>query len=183
VSDVQLFTQAVDILPDLDAIREFDVDTTGMTAQYNQPSVINVITKSGSNRFHGTAYEFFRNADLNANNWFNHLAGVPVPKDNFNQFGSSPTALESGVILGSQLPEGRGKWLAIRKGVPEEADKLISAPSGKFSLRAVKYPLFRKRNHAGRQQANTRRACSSSTDHRCHDAVSGKSVRCREPRR
>jgi hypothetical protein len=107
VSDVQLFTQAVSILPDLDAIQEFNVDTTGMTAQYSQPSVSNVITKSGSNRFHGTAYDFLRNADLNANNWFNHLAGVPVLKDNLNQFAGSPTALESGVILGSQLLKSR----------------------------------------------------------------------------
>lgn len=89
VTNVQLFTQAANILPDLDAIQEFSVNTTGMTAQFSQPGVINVITKSGSNRFHGTAYDFFRNADLNANNWFNNLAHVRVPKDNFNQFGGS----------------------------------------------------------------------------------------------
>ena len=89
VSNVQLFTQAANILPDLDAIQEFSVDTTGMPAQYSQPGVINVITKSGSNDFHGTAYDFFRNSDLNANSWFNNLAGVRRGKDNFNQFGGT----------------------------------------------------------------------------------------------
>jgi hypothetical protein len=108
----------------LDTIQEFNVDTTGITAQDSQPSVISVMTKSGSNRFHGTAYDFFRTADLNANNGFNHLAGVPVPKDNFNQFGGSPTALESGVILGSQLlkPREMARNPQRRSGGGRQAD-------------------------------------------------------------
>ena len=89
VTNTQLFTQAANILPDLDAIQEFSVETTGMSAQFGQPGVINVITKSGSNAFHGTAYDYLKNSALNANSWFNNLAGTPRPKDAFNQFGGT----------------------------------------------------------------------------------------------
>lgn len=89
VSNTQLFTQAANILPDLDAIQEFSVETTGMSAQFGQPGVINVITKGGSNAFHGSAYDYLKNSDLNANGWFNNLAGTRRPKDTFNQFGGT----------------------------------------------------------------------------------------------
>jgi hypothetical protein len=89
VTNTQLFTQAANILPDLDAIQEFSVETTGMSAQFGQPGVINVITKSGSNSFHGTAYDYLKNSALNANSWFNNLSGTPIPKDIFNQFGGT----------------------------------------------------------------------------------------------
>jgi len=45
------------------------------------------VTKSGSNQFHGTAFEFFRNTDLNANDFFLNRAGSPRPVVNQNQFG------------------------------------------------------------------------------------------------
>jgi hypothetical protein len=59
-------------IPSPDAIQEFKVQTSTYDASYgrNPGGNVNVVTKSGSNQFHGTGFEFFRNADLNANDFF-----------------------------------------------------------------------------------------------------------------
>ena len=59
-------------IPSPDAIQEFKVQTSTYDASYgrNPGANVNVLTKSGSNQFHGDAFEFFRNADLDANDFF-----------------------------------------------------------------------------------------------------------------
>jgi len=59
-------------LPFPDAIQEFKVETSALPAQYGQHSAgaVNVVTKSGSNEFHGDAFEFVRNGDFNARDFF-----------------------------------------------------------------------------------------------------------------
>ena len=59
-------------LPNPDSIEEFKIQTAGYDASFgrNAGSNVNLVTKSGTNAFHGTAFEFFRNTDLNANDWF-----------------------------------------------------------------------------------------------------------------
>lgn len=89
VTNTQLFTQAVNIVPDMDAIQEFSVDSTGMSAKFGQPGVINAITKTGSNSFHGDLYDYFENSALNANNWFSNLHHLPIGQESYNQFGGT----------------------------------------------------------------------------------------------
>ncbi len=75
------------IIPNLDAIDEFRIITSNFDAEYGEFSggQISVITKSGSNRFHGNAFEFLRNTDLDARNYFSPTRGVFRQ----NQFGGT----------------------------------------------------------------------------------------------
>ncbi len=59
-------------IPFPDALQEFKVETSALPAQYgyHAAAAVNAVTKSGSNEFHGDAFEFLRNGDLNARNFF-----------------------------------------------------------------------------------------------------------------
>jgi hypothetical protein len=83
-----------------DAIQEFSVQTSGLAAQYgfHPGSVVNIVTRAGTNAFHGTAFEFLRNNDFNATNYFstrdtlkrNQFGGViggPIVKSKLFFFG------------------------------------------------------------------------------------------------
>jgi hypothetical protein len=78
------------VKPPVDAIREFEVLTSSYDASFgrNAGAQVNVVLKSGSNSFHGTAYEFFRNGALDARNYF-ALPEEKSPKYQRNQFGFS----------------------------------------------------------------------------------------------
>lgn len=76
-------------VPNPDTLQEFKV----VTGQYdaangrNGGAVVDVLTKTGSNKLHGSLFEFFRNDDLNANEWFNEEDGQPRQVLKQNQFG------------------------------------------------------------------------------------------------
>jgi len=75
----------------LDAVQEFRVTTTNPNSDQGRSSgaQVSLITKSGSNQYHASAYEFHRNTITSANDWFNNAAGVPRQKLIRNVFGGS----------------------------------------------------------------------------------------------
>ena len=79
------------LVPTQDAIQEFRVQTNNLGPEYGRLAggAINLITKSGTNSFHGSAYEFLRNRSLNANTFFNNRAGVGRPAFTQNQYGAN----------------------------------------------------------------------------------------------
>jgi len=74
----------------VDAVQEFRMANDSYSAEYGAAvgGVVNFITKSGTNQFHGDVFEFFRNDKLNARNWFN-AAPAAKPEDRLNQFGGA----------------------------------------------------------------------------------------------
>jgi hypothetical protein len=75
----------------LDSVQEFRTTVTGFSADMGRSSggQVSVITKSGSNQFHGSLYEFNRNTYTEANDWFSNRAGVPRSALIRNQYGGS----------------------------------------------------------------------------------------------
>jgi len=75
--------------PSVEAIEQFSVDTNGFKAEFGHAGGGNLtyVSKSGTNQFHGSAYEFLRNNDLDANNFFNNTAGIANSIYKQNDFG------------------------------------------------------------------------------------------------
>lgn len=99
------------LVPTQDAIQEFKVQTNNLGPEFGRfaGGAISLTTKSGTNSFHGSAYEFFRNRVLNANTFFNNRAGVQRPAFSQNQYG---------VNLGGPIKRDRtfffGSWEGFR---------------------------------------------------------------------
>ena len=91
VNDIQQsgFFSAGVAIPNPDTIQEFKVQTGQYDASYgrNAGANVDVITKAGTNEFHGAAWEFFRNDDMNANTFFLNAVGAPRAVLKQNQFG------------------------------------------------------------------------------------------------
>lgn len=83
------YLNVVTVIPTQDAIQEFKVQTNNLGPEFGRfaGGVINLATKSGTNSFHGSLYEFLRNKLLNANDFFANAAGNPRPAFSQNQFG------------------------------------------------------------------------------------------------
>jgi outer membrane receptor protein involved in Fe transport len=93
--------------PNPDAIAEFRVLESNYTAEYgrNAGGIISVVTKSGTNDLHGTAYDYVRNNYFDANSFFNNEQSLPVPVLKRNQFGGTL----GGPIVIPKLVNGRNK--------------------------------------------------------------------------
>jgi hypothetical protein len=77
--------------PSVDAVEEFKVQQSNFSAEYGftGATLINVVTRSGTNKFHGSLYEFLRNTVFDANDWFNKQSGGARPVHHENDFGGT----------------------------------------------------------------------------------------------
>ncbi len=93
--------------PSIDAITEFTVDTNGFKAESGTAGGGNMtfVSKSGTNAFHGTAYEFLRNQKLDANNFFNNARGIAIPIYKQHDFGGTV----GGPVVIPKLYNGKNK--------------------------------------------------------------------------
>jgi hypothetical protein len=75
--------------PSVDVVEEFKIQTNFFSAEYGQTggAVVNMVTRSGTNRYHGTGYYFLRDEKLNANDWFSNRAGRSLPLFHRDQYG------------------------------------------------------------------------------------------------
>ena len=83
-----LVQNQVTFQPPVDTLEEFKVDNSTFPAQYgrNAGAIVNIATRSGTNQFHGEAFEFFRNNALDARNYFNPTS-TPQASFKHNEFG------------------------------------------------------------------------------------------------
>src|SRR5437762_2983293 len=82
---------SVTYLPSPEAVEEFKVQQTNFSAEYgfSGSSVVNVVSRSGTNKFHGSVYEFFRDDSLDANDWFANRNGDPIPPLRRHNYGGT----------------------------------------------------------------------------------------------
>jgi Carboxypeptidase regulatory-like domain len=77
--------------PSAEAVEEFKVEQSNFSAEYgfSGGSVVNMITRSGGNSFHGSAYDYIRNTIMDANDWFNNAGDVPIPPVHRHNYGGT----------------------------------------------------------------------------------------------
>jgi hypothetical protein len=87
----QVSENDVGYAPSVDAIQEFNMITNNAPAEFGNfmGAIVSTTTKSGTNQFHGSAFEFFRNNVLNANDWANNFNGAPRTAIRWNNFGGT----------------------------------------------------------------------------------------------
>jgi hypothetical protein len=95
------------IYPPIDLVQEYKVQTSNVPAEFGNTAggVINVVTKSGANQVHGSAYEFLRNDFFDANDFFANSAGEGKAPIRFNQFGGAL----GGPVYIPKVYDGRNK--------------------------------------------------------------------------
>ncbi len=97
------------VTPSVDAIQEFNVETSNYSAEYGRSAggIVSVSIKSGTNQFHGDAYEFLRNTVLDANDFFAKRAGLARTPLHRNQFGG---------VLGGPIVKNRSFFFVAYEG-------------------------------------------------------------------
>ncbi len=134
-NNVDEYTNVNQPFPMPDALQEFSVQTTNYSAQYGQNAggVVNVVTKSGSNNFHGSAFEFLRNAVFNAKPWqaptrdalkrnqFGGTIGGPIIKEKTFFFAGYQGTIQRNLLQGNTatVPSAAQRALASDPAVIE----------------------------------------------------------------
>ena len=85
VVNMNVLTQTANIVASIESVQEVSVESNGMSARFPSPGLVNVITKRGTNAFHGTAYDYLQNNALNSRSFF----ATSIPKSRYNQFGAN----------------------------------------------------------------------------------------------
>ena len=119
----------------VDAIQEFSVLTGNYSAEYGKTSggVVNAISRSGTNSFHGDVYEFFRNQKLDANDFFLNQSGQPKPAYRRNQFGAAaggPIRKDKTFIFGDYEGIRQNQGVAVPTTVPSDAARQGNLANG-----------------------------------------------------
>src|SRR6266481_6048014 len=110
----------------VDAIQEFSVLTGGFSAEYGKATggVINAITKSGTNAFHGDVYEFIRNSALDSRDYFSRSGNTPLAQFRRNQFGAAvggPIIKDKTFIFGDYEGFRQAKGITTTITVPSDS--------------------------------------------------------------
>jgi outer membrane receptor protein involved in Fe transport len=121
-----------------DAVKEFQVNANAYSAEYGRAggAVVNVVTKSGTNDFHGSLFAYYRDKNLNANDYINEINNRPKSPYHYDQYGAS---------LGGPIVKERhfffANWDAQRNSVPNlvvlGGGRIANFPTDEASQRAL----------------------------------------------
>lgn len=99
--------KAIATFPTVEATQELKVQTNSMAAEYGGAGsgVVNIVTKSGTNEYHGATFEFLRNSAMDANDFFSNRNGIPLASFKRSQFGGA----FGGPVIFPKLYDGRNR--------------------------------------------------------------------------
>ena len=163
VLPVGYFSGRVAYTPPADGTQEFQVITNPFDSQYGSSGngIISVTTKSGTNRFHGSAYEFFQNDKMIATNFFVNSVGGKKPPRRYNQFGGSL----GGPVVIPKVVNGKDKlffffaYEGIRNASPNAAfatvptEKMRNGDFSELLARSSPVSIFNPFAYANGQRA------------------------------
>ena len=132
-------------LVSVDAMQEFRILTSSFAPEFGRTpgGQISIVTRSGSNDFHGTLFDYFRNSDLDAKDWFTNFNGLPKPEERQNDFGG---------VLGGPVRKNKTFFFFSYEGlrlrqpstqetsVPDAASRLQAPASMQPFLKAFPMP-------------------------------------------
>jgi hypothetical protein len=97
-----------------DSVEEFKVNTAGQSADFNSSAgaQVQIVTKRGTNQWHGTVYEYYLDNNLNANTWQNNFSGVGNASYHYNRFGGAV----GGPIIPKKILGGKTYFFANYQG-------------------------------------------------------------------
>lgn len=118
----------------LDSVEEYKVNTANQTADFNSSAgaEVQVVTKRGTNAWHGTGYEYYFDNHLNANTWDNNLVGTPLPSYHYNRFGVAG----GGPIIKKQILGGKTYFFANYEGFRWNNSSTIEVAVPSANMRA-----------------------------------------------
>ncbi len=180
VDNNETWLQTVVIFPSVDALDEFKLQTSTYSAEYGRSlgGVVNLQIKSGTNRLHGSGFEFHRNDAFDANNFFNNRAGRAKPDFKQNQFGGTiggPVFKDKtfffGDYQGHRETQGQTSLstvptLAMRAGNFSELTRVIYDPTTRPAVPGQHHP-GRPHRYRGAQHPD---AALSRAEHGRHAA-------------
>src|ERR1700758_1114896 len=126
-------------LVSLDALQEFRIQTSTFAPEFGRTpgAQVSVVTKSGTNAFHGTAFEYFRNDVLDANDWFADNKGLRKPALRQNDFGG---------VLGGPIIKDKlfffGSYEGLRVRQPQIANTYVPSLATRQTAPAAVQPLL-----------------------------------------
>ena len=108
--------------PSPDALQEFSVQTSQFSAEFgrNAGGLVNAVIRSGTNRYHGTLFEFLRNEKLNANEFFANRAGRAKPPFKLNQYGGT---------LGGPIIKDKTFFFGYYQGTNRRKSNVVTIPT------------------------------------------------------
>jgi hypothetical protein len=130
----------------VDAIQEFSVLTSNYSAEYGKTAggVVNAITRSGTDQFHGNIYEFLRNSALDARNFFDRGKIPPFRRNQFGGSAGGPIRKDRTFIFGDYEGIRQSKGIAFTDTVPSAAARAGNLSTGAVTVdpSAAKYLPF-----------------------------------------
>jgi len=126
-------------LVSLDALQEFRIQTSTFAPEFGRTpgAQVSVVTKSGSNALHGSAFEYVRNDALDANDWFANSKGLPKPELRQNDFGG---------VLGGAIRRDRlfffGSYEGLRMRQPQVANTYVPSLATRQNAPVAVQPLL-----------------------------------------